>query len=66
MAILTDCEAVYKRYDGKGNLGQIIKLQNDAMPLSASTMIYGCLFDKGSLVLENATLSQLILAINVH
>lgn len=23
-------------------------------------MIYGCLFDKGSLVLENATLSQLM------
>lgn len=30
------------------------------MPLSASTMIYGCLFDKGSLVLENATFSQLM------
>lgn len=36
------------------------------MQLSASTMIHGCLFDKGSLVLENATLSQLILASNVH
>lgn len=30
------------------------------MPLSASTMIYECMFDKGSLVLENATLSQLM------